>query len=458
MSKIWKKGIASLLGMLLILSTMPLASAESSPKLLPLNTTVTGELSQIQTEETYTFTLPQTGKLTLSIDSAVQDELYVNLKDSNEQSIFLDMENRIETERKKKEITLHLEAGTYYLKVNVYDKAWNTVWKKFTITTEYTPVATDDAEPNNDTLTAQELMIGKSTKGFFSRQDSKDVHELRLNEPGRLHISFLSEMDDINIRLMDSNETIAFEHQVTAFKGQIGKKDVEIDLEPGTYFLYIEQGMFWDDTGVYQLETTFNPAHNQEAEPNNSPSQSVKFPFYTKQKGFLSWNDPIDLYRFDIPKSSQVTIDLTTSIAEQVRVRVYSADGELYLSQPVYGSVKDPHQFLKTLLLPKGTYYFQIEDYFGNDDTGVYDLIIKSNHLLPVLSINKVTTRSTKVSGKTEKGATVTMMLGKKSYKRKADSKGNYSFAINKQKAGTSIKISTKNKYGSTVKTVKVSR
>ncbi|MGH1334466.1 MAG: hypothetical protein ACRAUM_11505, partial [Exiguobacterium indicum] len=80
MSKIWKKGIASLLGMLLILSTMPLASAESSPKLLPLNTTVTGELSQTQTEEQYTFTLPQTGKLTLSIDSAVQDELYVSLK------------------------------------------------------------------------------------------------------------------------------------------------------------------------------------------------------------------------------------------------------------------------------------------------------------------------------------------------------------------------------------------
>ena len=456
MSKIWKKGIASLLGMLLVLSTMPLASAESSPKLLPLNTTVTGELSEKQTEETYTFTLPQTGKVNLSIDSAVQDELYITLKDSNEQSIFLDMENKIETEKKKQEITLHLEAGTYYLKVKVYDTSWSTDWKEFNVTTEYTPVTTDDAEPNNDVLTAQKFMIGKSTKGFFSRQDSKDVHELQLKDSGRLHISFSSEMDDVNIRLMDSTEKIAFEHQVTSFKGQVGKKDVEIDLEPGIYFLYIEQGMSRDDTGVYQLEATFDPALNQEIEPNNTPSQSVTFPFHTKQKGFLSWNDPIDLYHFDIPKTSQVVIDLTTSISEQVRVRVYSADGELYLSQTVYGSVKDPHQFLKTLLLPKGTYYFQIEDTFRNDDTGIYDLIIKSNHLLPVLSINKVTVRSTKVSGKTEKGATVTMAIGKKSYKRTADAKGNYSFSISKQKVGTSIKISSKNKYGSSVKTTRV--
>ncbi|MFO7177005.1 Ig-like domain-containing protein, partial [Enterococcus faecium] len=70
----------------------------------------------------------------------------------------------------------------------------------------------------------------------------------------------------------------------------------------------------------------------------------------------------------------------------------------------------------------------------------------------------RVSVRSTKVSGKTEKGATVTMTIGKKSYKRTADAKGNYSFSINKQKAGTPIKVTSKNKYGSTVKTVKVSR
>ncbi|MGH1334464.1 MAG: Ig-like domain-containing protein, partial [Exiguobacterium indicum] len=90
--------------------------------------------------------------------------------------------------------------------------------------------------------------------------------------------------------------------------------------------------------------------------------------------------------------------------------------------------------------------------------TGTYQLKVSSSHLLPVLSVNRVSVRSTKVSGKTEKGATVTMTIGKKSYKRTADAKGNYSFSISKQKAGTSIKISSKNKYGSSVKTVKVTK
>lgn len=81
-----------------------------------------------------------------------------------------------------------------------------------------------------------------------------------------------------------------------------------------------------------------------------------------------------------------------------------------------------------------------------------------SSHLLPTVIVNQVTMRSKKVTGKTEKGASVTMTIGKKSYKRTADAKGYYLFSINKQKAGTSIKVVSKNKYGSSVKTVKVAK
>ncbi|WP_214741922.1 Ig-like domain-containing protein [Exiguobacterium sp. s48] len=77
---------------------------------------------------------------------------------------------------------------------------------------------------------------------------------------------------------------------------------------------------------------------------------------------------------------------------------------------------------------------------------------------MPTVSVNKVTVGSMKVSSKTEKRATVTMTIGKKSYKRTADAKGNYSFSINKQKVGTSIKVTSKNKYGSSIKSIKVSK
>ena len=229
-------------------------------------------------------------------------------------------------------------------------------------------------------------------------------------------------------------------------------------MEGGVYYLNLYDDYGYDDTGVYELKSTFIPALNQEAEPNNGSAEAKAFPFYQTRTGFLSWNDRIDVYKVTIPKTSKVGIDVTSYVDDRAILTLYDGDNVNLLNEEVYGSTKAPGRFNRSLMLTRGTYYVSIRDDYGTDDTGKYQLKVTSTHLLPALSVNKVTARSTKVSGKTEKGATVTMTLGKKSYKRTADAKGNYSFSISKQKAGTSIKISSKNKYGSSVKTVKVTK
>lgn len=77
------------------------------------------------------------------------------------------------------------------------------------------------------------------------------------------------------------------------------------------------------------------------------------------------------------------------------------------------------------------------------------------------LKVNKVYTISKKIKGKTKKKYLVKVKIGKKIYKKKASSKGNFSIKIPKQKAGKKIKIKVyrrKNKKWKlyTTKTIKV--
>ncbi|MED4206272.1 Ig-like domain-containing protein [Neobacillus mesonae] len=71
----------------------------------------------------------------------------------------------------------------------------------------------------------------------------------------------------------------------------------------------------------------------------------------------------------------------------------------------------------------------------------------------PVISkVNTVSDKSTNVTGKTEAKATVTVTIGSKKYSRTADTKGNFNIPVPKQKAGTKISITAKDKAGNVSK------
>ena len=63
-------------------------------------------------------------------------------------------------------------------------------------------------------------------------------------------------------------------------------------------------------------------------------------------------------------------------------------------------------------------------------------------------TVNSVYTTSTKVKGKTEKKAVVTVKIGTRTYSAKADSEGSYAVTIPKQKKGTEISVTAKDSQG----------
>ncbi|WP_031422546.1 Ig-like domain-containing protein [Exiguobacterium sp. NG55] len=451
------KLISSLVVMFVMISTVVHVNAAESRYTLPMQGQVNGEIIKGDEEQIYELELTEAGRITIDLNSSIDSYGKFQFRDSQNNSIF---QTYIEGDSKNPGRAVYvrdLEKGTYRLTVS-NDNTGGALGKYF-IKTTFKVAATDDVEPNNGTAEAQKLTFGKKTRGYLSTQDTVDVYGVQLTKAGALTVDLSSYVDGYTmIQLVDEYNTQVYRTYIEGTSKNPVKFFRNVNLEPGQYYLRVYDESSNDDTGVYEVKATFVSAMNTEVEPNNGTVEAKAIPFYKTQTGFLSWNDQIDVYKISIPKTSKVGIDMTSYVEDYATVTLLDANNNKLMGQYVYGSTKMPGRYKEFITLKRGTYYLSVRDDYGTDDTGKYKLKVTSTHLLPALSVNKVTARSTKVSGKTEKGATVTMTIGKKSYKRTADAKGNYSFSISKQKAGTSIKISSKNKYGSSVKTIKVSK
>ena len=468
MKQLMKTWISSMLGVLLILATITPASAEAGVEILPMNGTISGELTESNEKNTYELSLPEAGEMTFDFISSINSSGRYRLVDAYNDIVFsIDIEGSANNPGREV-VSYDLEKGQYRL--FVYDEYRSSNYYvdtgNYKVMTSFKASNTDDVEPNNGTAEAQALTFGKKVRGYVSVQDIKDVYGMKLTKAGRVTIDLSTYVNNnTRVDIIDAYNNKVYGEEVSGSSKNPSKFVYQIDLEAGQYYVRVSDsyrsGLYYVDTGVYELKASFVAALNTEVEPNNGEVEAQVLPFYKTVKGLLSWSDTTDVYKINVPKSSKVGIDLTSYIYSSARVALYHEEAnEWLLGTYVDGSWKQPGRYKENLALGKGTYYLHVYDanrqYSSHYNTGKYQLRLTSSHLLPVLSVNKVNARSTKVSGKTEKGATVTMTIGKKSYKRTADAKGNYSFSIKKQKAGTSIKISSKNKYGSSVKTVRV--
>lgn len=444
--------IPLLVALFVSFTNIELASATSDVKTLPLNGQIRGELTKGDESQTYELTLSEAGRVTFNLTSSIDSYGTFQLADFNGNSIFYTYIKGSAQNPGRTVYVRDLEKGTYRL--NVSNDTGNGDLGTYAIQTIFKAAATDDIEPNNGTAEAQTLKLGKKTKGYLSTQDTVDVYGIKLTKAGRLSIDLSSYISSYTmIQLTDAYNEQVYKTYLKGASNNPGKFFHQVDLEAGQYYLRIYDEVGNDDTGVYEIEAKFMPALNTEVEPNNGSAEAKALPFYKTQHGFLSWNDPIDVYKLVLPKSSKIDIDLTSYISSYTNVNIYDDSNNLILGKYISGGWKQPGRLKENLVLKKGTYYLHIYE-----NTGKYQVKVNSSHLLPTVVVNKVTGHSTKVTGKTEKGAAVTMTIGKKSYKRTADAKGNYSFSISKQKVGTRIKISSKNKYGATVKTINVTK
>ena len=179
--------------------------------------------------------------------------------------------------------------------------------------------------------------------------------------------------------------------------------------------------------------------------------------------GVISSRSDSDYYSLNLTKNMNIAVQLTASKDTSYDVQIFNQDNSVYESLYTnYGNGK--LKTIKNLNLKKGIYYIKLRRYDGESNKIPYTLKVIQRDTTPpsIPTVNKVTTKSTKVTGKAgEKGATVYVYRGQtKLGQATASSSGTYSVKIPKQKKDTSLKIYAKDVAGNKgkIKTIKVKK
>ncbi|WP_422658783.1 Ig-like domain-containing protein [Paenibacillus sp. EC2-1] len=413
------------------------STAASQP--LDLKGTVRkGFISESDAIDVYRLDVPSAGQVDFEVFSHNYEVLlYVLDQDGTTEIASKDLYYGSVDEPKKWELSLDLEAGTYYFKVKKYGKHTGT----YTVKAKHTPVKGNDVEPNNNIEQSQNLLTnGKVQTGYISVSDDTDVYKFKLPKAGQVDLEAFSQINEVMIYVLDADGTTEITKKDLYYGStQEPKKwNDSLDLEAGTYYIKVKK--YGSYTGKYTLKANFKSSNGNDSEPNNTKDKAQPISITNQLvKGWISWSDDVDMYKLTVPKAGPVELNFTSQINE-VLVYLLGSDGvtELFNKDVYYASESEPKKVVQQFNLKSGTYYIKVKKYGSN--TGSYSLKVKELTPPPAPKVNTLTRNSTRVTGKAEPASTVTIYIGKTLLgKAKTDRNGNYSVAIKAQRSGKKV-------------------
>ncbi|MFJ8264771.1 Ig-like domain-containing protein [Peribacillus asahii] len=196
-----------------------------------------------------------------------------------------------------------------------------------------------------------------------------------------------------------------------------------------------------------------------EDEPNDSIRNANKLPLNTTIAGAFSTDFDKDMYKIAVKETGTLRIagSYYGSSSIELIFGLSDKNGKIFEIDDIYEDEEDDlvTQVFTYENVKPGTYYIKAMDsgqYFSGDP---YVLLVDYEDTTPpkTLTVNKVTSKTTTVTGKTEAKAIVQVKLGSKVLgKATADSKGNFKVKIKAQKKGKKLTIIASDKAGNSKK------
>lgn len=218
--------------------------------------------------------------------------------------------------------------------------------------------------------------FGKEISGTITKENNEQIYQVNVKEGGKLTLNVASYFENIGIVLISPDgKNILNETSVNGKKNDPKKWSKSVQLESGTYTIKLKSGAWGDTTGDFTFTTEFNPANNNEVEPNDGTeiAQSLKLNEQTV-KGFLSWSDSVDYYQVEIKEAGKLTVDLSSYI-EHINVTLQNSKGnKVWDNSITYGKENDPKKWTSNTDLEAGTYFIQVNKGTWGSTTGVYTL------------------------------------------------------------------------------------
>jgi hypothetical protein len=312
-----------------------------------------------------------------------------------------------------------LEPGVYYLKI-YNGEDWKENTGRYILNTTLKVANNNEVEPNNGTVEAQLLDYNKPINGFLSWNDKIDTYEINVPKNGSIFINITSYVDEHTcVTLLDKENNEILNENIYGNTTNPAKFKKEVVLNSGKYYLEIYNGEDWkENTGNYSLEVTAKQF---------LPSLKVQ-----------TIND------------KSTIIQGITDAQQEILIKVLDKEYKTVANQNGKFLISIPKQSAGTLI------EISTRNSFGTKiiNTTVLDITAP---LVPL--VNKVTSKSTAITGKSEKGAIIFVYKGQNRIGSAfVDKNGDFKVYIKPQLKGTLLTIYAKDKAGnqSSNKNIKV--
>lgn len=320
--------------------------------------------------DTYTITIEEDARVTFTLKDNVDEHEYsfltdynVMLFDSTEQRIAFISTYRADDDQEKTVLPVNLKKGTYRVKV-----AGTGVGSQGDYAVSYItgPIEGNDAEPNNEKSTANSYNLGETYQGDLNGSvfsNDYDLYKVEIPTFGKMKVQ-LQKTEDTSVGnayfdmiIVDEKDINRF--SLTSFYGN--PNDIEVLLQPGTYYFNIRLGNTKQAIANYTFSTNFEPLNEQDWESgrNTSIARADVLENNKTYNGFwysspYAHSQTHDYYKYTLAKDAKVTF-IADSPGTLGELTFLDENG---VQLPYLGYANsDTSKIMTTKELEAGTYY-----------------------------------------------------------------------------------------------------
>lgn len=445
----------------------------------------------------YNFTTNKDGEVYVTLEN-ITGGFYMKLYDEYGNQVDYDYTS---TRGGKLLISEEVSQGKYYVEIEPY--YWSGITKAtYQLKATYPGAinrSTSTFEPNETKETSLPVISNKYYSSSSYSSLDRDVYQFTTNRSGNANITLDKTTGGYYIRLYDEYGN-QIDYNYSSTRGAV--LDISEELPEGKYYLYVDS-YYW--SGItkanYRLKASFldktptvDAISDKSTAITGKAESSIKVYAYagskklgeaTASKGKYSIKiakqkagTSISVYTVD--KAGNRSANKTVKVADKTAPKTPSVNSVSDKSTSITGTAEAKSKVYAYVGSKKlgeataasdGKYSIKIAKQRAGTSISVYSVDTAKNKsgkkTVKVLdktapstpSVNKVTSKTTTVTGKAEKNTTVYVYNGsKKLGAGKADSKGNYKVKIKAQKKGSTLKVHAIDAAGnkSGVKSVKV--
>ncbi len=259
--------------------------------------------------------------------------------------------------------TYGVRPGTYYIKISGYFM----VGVNYTVKANFTATNDWEAELNESTENAKEIVPGQNVNGTIYKGDDVDFYKFTIPEAGTISIDLSNESVSSNnsweVKLIG---TECGDMYTTSVKGSnlSTVSSPTYGVKAGTYYIKVS-GYFMTNI-KYTVKANFTATTEWEQEVNDSADKATTITSGKNVNGNIYTGNDVDYYRIDVSNSGNISLDFSNEYFDSNNVwdviLIDPAGNDIYkntikgknlttISSDTFNSVV-------------GTYYVKVSGYF----------------------------------------------------------------------------------------------